>query len=451
VAAPAYSGSAQEMAVVADRAATAAESDPRLRPVLAVDATRITRGPGGCLYRVDPPSDVRLTEDAPVELTSGTTTVPGWLGSIADESCLVETSDVGPRVVDGRLSVDGAGPARTLRDRLEDLARDPDAEFRYDQAELVLGSPGGRLRDRIATEAESADAWSLDDRPGDVLSAALRHRWSAVQSPPGVDPTGLVARLLERLLQFEATVLFVAPAALAVDRTVGALCDRLAGLGRLRSAMVQRVGPLTPGAVRDRWGPYVQAGTISADLREGLEERLSMLDKVEGRLRYDEAEQRVAELDRDAAATDDRLGRRFRSRPRTERYEDPDTLVVRRHALRSQQRSARQAADRLALELASSPGPVPRVEEVLGQGARNAEERRRQVAEARDELIAALDGIDTSLNARCRLAATTTRAAYQRDLPRTGFDVVVIAGPATPPEAYWLAGLSSRSVISVGG
>ena len=441
MAAPAYSSSAQEMAAAADRAATAAETDRRLRPVLGVDATRIVRGPGGCLYRVDPPAEARLVEDAPVELTSGSTTVPGWLGSLADESCLVETSDVGPRVVDGRLSVDGAAPARTLRDRLESLARDPDDGFRYDQAELVLGSPGGRLRDRIATEAESADAWSLDDRPGDVLSAALRHRWSAVQSPPGVDPTGLVARLLERLLQFEASVLFVAPAALAVDRTVGALCERLAGLGRLRSALVQRVGPLAPGSVRDRWGPYVEPGTIAADLREGLEDRLAMLDKVEGRLRYDEAEQRVAELDRDATATDDRLGRRFRSRPRQDRYEDPDT----------QQRQARQAADRLALELASAPGPVPRVEEVLGEGARTAAERRRQVADARDELAAALDGIEPNLRARCRLAATTTRAAYQRELPRGGYDVVVIAGPATPPEAYWLAGLSSRSVISVGG
>lgn len=451
MAAPEYSTSAQQMAEAADRAAAAAEADFRLRPVLGVDATRVARGPGGCLYRVDPPPDVRLSEDAPVELTTGSTTVPGRLGSIADESCLVETADVGPRVLDGRLAVDGAAPARILRDRLDALARHPDETFRYDQAELVLGSPGGRLRDRIATAAESADAWSLDDRPGDVLSAALRHRWSAVQSPPGTDPTGLVARLLERLLQFEASVLFVAPAALAVDRTVGALCERLAGLGRLRSAVVQRVGPLAPGGVRDRWGPYVDPATIAADLREGLEDRLAVLDRVEGRLRYEEAEQRVAELDRDAEMTDHRLGRRFGARPKRERYEDPDALVVRRHTLRSAQRAARQAADRLALELAAAPGPVPRVDEVLGEGARTPQERRRQLAEARDEVTAALDGIDTTLRTRCRLAATTTRAAYQRELPRAGFDVVVIAGPATPPEAYWLAGLSGRSVISVGG
>jgi hypothetical protein len=454
VAAPAYEDGVQAMAAAADRAVAAAEADTRLSPVFTVDATRVARGPGGCLYRVDPPPEVRLTEDAPVELSTGSTTVPGWLGAVADESFLVDTTDLGPRVLEGRLAVNGAAAARALRDRLIALAtragRPEEAGFRYDQAEVVLGAPGGRLRDRIASAAESADAWSLDDRPGEVLSAALRHRWAAVQSPPGTDTTGLVARLLDRLLQFEASVLFVAPAQVAVDRTVGALCERLSGLGRLRSGIVQRVGPLAPGAVRDRWGPYVEAATIAADLRAGLDDRLATLDKVDGRLRYDEAEHRVSELDRHATETDDRLGRRFGGRIRRRQYEDPDTLVVQRHALRAQQRAARQAADRIALELASSPGPVPRVEEVLGEGARTAEERRRQLQDARDELIAARDGILTTLRARCRLVATTTRAAYQRELPRDDFDVVVIAGPASPPEAYWLAGLSRRSVVSVG-
>ncbi|HZB51846.1 MAG TPA: AAA domain-containing protein, partial [Mycobacteriales bacterium] len=393
------------MTAAADDAVAAAAADGQLTPQFGVDATRVARGPGGCLYRVDPPPEVRLLEDAPVDLLTGSTRVGGWLGAVADESCLVETDrDLGPRVLDGRLVVDNTGPLRGLRARLEALSGTPTPPtFRFDQAELVLGAPGGRLRDRIATAAESADAWSLDDRPGEVLSAALRHRWAAVQSPPGTDTTGLVPRLLDRLLQFEASVLFVAPAALAVDRTVGALCERLAGAGRLRSGVVQRVGPLAPGGVRDRWGPYVEAATIAADLRAGLDERLAALDGVDGRLRYD----------------------------------DPDTLVIQQHTLRVQRRAARQAADRLALELASIAGPVPSVEEVLGEGARTPDQRRRQVLDARDELGAARDGIVGTLRRRCRLVATTTRSAYQRELPRTEFDVVVIAGPASPPEAYW--------------
>jgi hypothetical protein len=34
------------------------------RAAFGVDATRVARGPGGCLYRVDPPPEVTLVEDA---------------------------------------------------------------------------------------------------------------------------------------------------------------------------------------------------------------------------------------------------------------------------------------------------------------------------------------------------------------------------------------------------
>ena len=321
----------------------------------------------------------------------------------------------------------------------------------------MLGAPGGRLRDRIAQAAAGTDGWSLDDRAGDVLHAALRQRWAWVQSPPGGDvaaSVALVARLLDRLLQLDATVLFVAPSNHGVDRTVGALCERLAGTRRLRSGLVQRVGPLAPGAVRDRYGPYVEAGTIAADLRAGLDDRLAAMGLLDRRLRFEEAEHRITELDRDAEAVDDQLGQAVGGRPERRRYTDPDTLVLRRHALREQRRSARQDADRIARELARG-GPVPPVEEVLG-GSQVGEvgsspaERRRRLAEARDELAGARAGIEETLRGRCRLAATTIRSAYARDLPRAGYDVVVMAGSVTIPEAYYLAGLSGRSVISVG-
>jgi hypothetical protein len=433
----------------------AGDAGGRLSPAFPVDATRVARGPAGCLYRVDPPPEVRLVEDAPVRLVAGSQRVEGRLGGIADESCLVETAvDLGPRVLDGRLAVDNTGPVRALRDRLAALVPGPGGEpdpptFRFDQAALVLGSPGGRLRDRIAAAAESADAWSLDDRPADVLHAALRYRWASVQSPPGSDAPGLVARLLERLLQFEASVLFVAPTGYGVDRTVAALCERLAGAGRLRSGLVQRVGPLAPGAVRDRFGPYVQAAAIAADLRAGLDERLTALDRLEGRLRFDEAERRVGELDRHAAAVEERLAHALAGRL-GRRREDPDALVVQLHSLRTQRRAARETADRVALELSLGRDRVPTAEEVLGEGSRSPAERRRQLAQARDELTAARDGISATLRRRCRVVATTTRSAYTRELPRASFDVVVVAGPASAPEAYWLAGLSTRSVVSVG-
>ena len=422
------------------------------RAAFGVDATRVARGPGGCLYRVDPPPEASLVEDAPARLSAGDRSAVGRLGPVADESCLVETDlDLGPRVLDGRLVVDNTGPLRGLRARLEALSGTPTPPtFRFDQAELVLGSPGGTLRDGIARAADSTAEWSLDDRVGDVLRSALRQRWSSVQSPSGTDSGTLVARLLDRLLALEATVLFVAPTGYAVDRTIGALGERLSRSGRLRSGLVQRVGPLAPGAVRDRYGPFVEASTIAADLRAGVDARLTELDRLEGRLRYDELDRRAAELDRDAAELEGQLERTVGTKvARRSRGVDPDTLVVRRHELRTQGRSARQDANRIAAELAALEGPVPSAEEVLGSGGTPVEQRRRLVA-VRRELRAARDDIEPALRARCRLVAATTRGAYLRGMPRASFDVLVLAGPALPAEAYYLAGLSTRSVIAIG-
>ena len=418
-----------------------------------VDATRVARGPGGVLYRADPPPDVRLVEDAPIRLSAGDRAADGRLGPVADESCLLETEvDLGPRVLGGRLLVDNLAPLLGLLDRLNALTGSPPdpPTYRFDQAELALGAPGGRLRDRIASAAESTAGWRLDDRAGDLLSSALRQRWASVQSPPGTDETALLARLLDRLVELDARVLVVAATGHAVDRTVGALCDRLARSGRLRSGLVQRVGPVAPGAVRDRWGPYVDARAIAADLRVRLADRLSELDRLEGRLRYDEAERRADELDRHAAAVDD-LVERTVGVPlgRRDRGADPDALVVRQHELRTQRRTARRTAERIALELAGR-GRVPQVEEVLGAGSRTPAERMKQLGAARDELVSARGDIDQALRRRCRVVATTTRSAYLRRLPRTDFDVVVLAGPASLPEAYYLAGLSTRSVIDLG-
>jgi hypothetical protein len=422
------------------------------RTAFAVDATRVARGPGGYLYRVDPPPEATLVEDAPAWLTIGERAVDGRLGSVADESCLVEVAeDLGPRVLDGRLVIDNLGPLRGLRQRLSALEGDSPVPptFRFDQAELVLGTPGGRLNDGIAAAADSVEEWWYDDRPGDLLRSALRQRWAQVRTPPGGDTGGLVARLLDRLLAVDALVLFVAPTAVAVDRTVGALCERLARSGRLRSGQVQRIGPLTPGAVRDRWGPFVEPATIAADIRAGVDARLSDLDRAEGRMRYDELDQVAGSAERGVAELDSQLERTVGARRgRRDRGIDPDTLVIRRHELRSQSRSARRDADRIASELAADDRPVPTVEDVVGPGG-GRDDQRRRLAAARRELVAARDDVDPALRTRLRLAAATTRGAYLRGLPRADVDVVVLVGSTLPPEAYYLAGLSTRSVISV--
>jgi hypothetical protein len=422
------------------------------RAAFGVDATRVARGPGGYLYRVDPPPEVTLVEDAPTLLSVGERTAEGRLGSVADESCLVEVDeDLGPRVLDGRLVVDNLGPLRGLAKRLAALGGSPPVPptFRFDQAELVLGTPGGQLRDAIADAADATQEWHYDDRVADVLRSALRQRWAQVRTPFAADAGSLIVRLLDRLLAVDTRVLFVAPTGATVDRTVQALCERLARTNRLRSGLVQRIGPLAPGAVRDRWGPFVEPATIAADLRAGVDARLADLDRAESRMRWDELDRLASAADRDAAELDMRLERTVGSRrSRRDRGLDPDTLVIRRHELRTQGRDARRDADRIAVELAAQDRPVPTVEDVVGPGGTSADQRRRLTA-ARRELVAARDDVERAVQSRLRLLAATTRGAYLRGLPRADVDVVVLAGPALPPEAYYLAGLSSRSVIAV--
>ena len=215
---------------------------------------------------------------------------------------------------------------------------------------------------------------------------------------------------------------------------------------------MQRIGPLAPGAVRDRWGPFVEPATIAADLRAGVDARLADLDRAEGRMRYDE-------LDRIAAA--ERTGTRptwtaswsGRSAPgpaagtaastRT-RWSSAGTSCARRG------RSARPdaAADRRR-SWPPATGRCPRWRTWSAPGGTPAEQRRR-LAAARRELVAARGDVEPALRCRLRLVAATTRGAYLRGLPRADFDVVVIAGTALPPEAYYLAGLSTRSVIAIG-
>jgi hypothetical protein len=77
-------------------------------------------------------------------------------------------------------------------------------------------------------------------------------------------------------------------------------------------------------------------------------------------------------------------------------------------------------------------------------------ERRREIAQAREGLARTRERIDAALRRRCQLVATTPGQVFAGRLPRDSFDVVVIAGALTPPEAFYLGGLSTRSMIAVG-
>jgi hypothetical protein len=424
------------------------------------DGTLVGQAAQRWLYEFAAPPRAALA-DAPAEVQSRGKQVSGWIAGVSGGRCTVALSDnLGPHAT-GWVDVDTAGPLRSLRARLTDLAPEPRAaaaaarQFQFDQAAVVLGAPGGRLRDEIAQAAESTDNWSLDDRQANVLGTALRHRWAFVQPPPDGNATALLVQLLERLLDLDATVLVVSPHSAAVDWSLHALCDRLRPRGEVRSGGFQRLGPIAVRELEERHGPLVDPEIIAADLNAELDRQAAALDEAELRVRHEEAVLRYTETEQLHEELTERLARaRQRNRVARLRSNDkPDELMVELHKLRPRQVAVKQQRDKIEEQLAklaeaqarpATPSPVP----VDGGGSFGG--RLRAIADARDGIVDSRANIDEALRRRCRLVATTTGQVFVRRLPRQSFDVVVIVGRISRPEAFYLAGLSTRSVVAVG-
>jgi hypothetical protein len=410
------------------------------------------------LYECAVPPRAMLA-DAPVEVQSRGKQVSGWVAGVVDGVCTVALSDsLGPKAT-GWVDVDTAGPLRSLRTKLTELAPEPRAvgtgrPFRFEQAALVLGAPGGRLRDEIAQAAESTDNWSLDDRQANVLRTALRHRWAFVQPPPDGNATALLVQLLERLLYLDASVLVVSPHSAAVDWSLHALCDRLRPTGNVRSGVFQRIGPVALRQLEDRHGPLVDPDLIAADLNAELDRQAAALDEAELRVRHDEAVLRYSEAEQLHEELTERL-QQARQRSALTRLRSnikADELVVELHKLRPKQAAVKAQRDKIEAELAklaeAEARPAPAALKLTGTGSFGG--RLREIADARDSIVDSRANIEEALRRRCRLVATTTGQTFVRRLPRQLFDVVIIVGRISRPEAFYLAGLSTRSVVAVG-
>jgi hypothetical protein len=443
-----------------DEAVTAAEWTGRDRPSYAFDAEQVGSGTEHWLYEYVLPAHATVG-DAPVQVRSAGRRVTGWTaGSDGRMARVAVEEDLGGRVDNGRIEVDALAPLRELRIRLTELVADPrlglgeDVPFRVDQAASVLCAPGGRLQDDIARAADSTESWSLADRQADVLRSALLYRWAFVQDSPDGDTPAFLSRLLDRLLEFDASVLLVSPDPMVVDRSLLSLCERLHARAGIRSGVLQRIGPIGLPELQERRGPVLDPNAIAADLHAEIDRQAAELDGADLWLRHEEAVLLHADVEQMYGDLAERL-QRARSRGRLGRLrsrDHADELVIAMHRLRPQLNSTKDVRDRLAGELNALPpeaAPSEATERIREVG-RTFAERRREIADAREGLTRTRHRIDAALRRRCRLVATTPGQVFARRLPRQSFDVVVIAGPLAPPEAFYLGGLSTRSVIAVG-
>jgi hypothetical protein len=442
-----------------DEAVTTAEWTGRDHLSYAFDAEQVGQGREYWLYDFVLPAHATIG-DAPVEVRSQGRRVTGWsAGTDGRRARVALAEDLGKVVEQSRIEVDVLGPLRDLRLRLTELVADPrlglgqGVPFQVEQAATVLGAPGGRLQDDIARAADSMDSWSLDDRQADVLRTALQHRWAFVQGSPNQDATGLLARLLDRLLDLGASVLLVAAEPGLVDRTLLGLCERVHSRVGLRSGVVQRIGPIGLPELQERYGPLIDPNAIAADLHAEIDRQGAELDNADLWLKHEEAVAAHANVEEAYSDLAERRQRARRNRfVRLPWGDHPDKLLVDMHQLRPTLNSAKGERERVAAEVSALPPSFEESEVAarVREPGRPFSERKRAVMEAREELARSRHRIVGALRQRCRMVATTPGQVFGRRLPRTSFDVVVIAGPLAPPEAFYLGGLSTRSVIAVG-
>ena len=469
--APEHLAAAHEMCRLVDQRIEQTRYRGREQLTIPLDAVLVGQGSGHCLYECTLPPHAWVGEDTEVAVSTGESHAAGRVVRVEGTRCTFAVDQALGDQISGWLTFDGTELDETLRDRLAEIsatglatAFDHDS-FQFELATAVLGAPGGRLYDEIAQAAESTETWSLDDRESDLLRTALRYRSAYVQDSPGADPVAIVPRLLDRLLELGASVLFVAPTHDQVDRAVLALCSRLAQRDRPRSGLVQRLGPITLPELRDRYGPMIDPEEIRTDLQAGLEQRLAGLRLEDLRLRTTEASQRYDIVYDTYTSVAQRLERaRAQSSLlrvlRLGNRDKPEELLVTLYRMRPDVKAARAARDAMVTELAQAEaaratqlaiGPGTGSEPPSGARSITIGERRREIAETVAELEAAGGEIERTLRRRCRLMATTVGQVLLHRLPRPTADVVVVAGQVSPPMAFFLAGLATRSVIRIGG
>jgi hypothetical protein len=421
---------------------------------------------GQWVYECELPSPSSVAEDTLVAVSAARQHVTGRVVQVDGRRCRFAVDQNLGREISGWLAVDGLDVLETLRARLTELitqghTASESSPFHFEQAALALVGPGGPLDDSIAEGAASADTWSLHDRQADLIRTALRYRHAVVQAPPPEEIVGFLARLVGRLLDHDATVLLVGASAALVDHTTLAVCSDLAVRGRLRSGVVQRLGPIALDELHRGFGPLVDAEEIAADLRHGLDQRLAVLAHEELLLRQRAAEDRCADVQRlysDVVARLDESGAR-RGLQRLRSGENRSELVVALHKLRAQLTAARAERDLLTAQVAASAAELGRPVDDSPTSAADPRQAEadwitglriggaKEIATVREQLESAYAEIRTTLQRRCRLAAGTAGRAVVGSLPRTTYDAVLIVGDLDEALTYYLAGMAGGRVI----
>lgn len=400
------------------------------------------------------------------------------------------SADLGPDGVNVQVREDGARSCEVLAQELEKFGT-TETVGDIERARFILGQGRPRLDKELYPERLTTGYHELNSAQQEAVARALGSEISFVWGPPGTGKTEVVSRIVEGCVKQGLRVLFVAPTHVAVDQALERVCELLSAVSGFDAGLVQRVGDIQVGSLRERYESFIIAqqvldrltSELSARIQQ-LRERQSQLTKqIDTRKRLDSvaaglnakqrqrskhADERQARNTRIAYLTTvvDQLRRQIdEAANRTGLFAGwaakkankwQAELLGIAHEIHEQQaashalETAIQQLDPEIAELAAEANGVATTvgPETLSQLQRSAEQVQCELK----QLDGQIKEVEQTLAGNCQVAAMTVHRSIRGRIPLRSVDVVVIdeAGMVDLPTAFHLASRATKRLVLAG-
>jgi hypothetical protein len=398
--------------------------------------------------------------------------------------------DLGRDGVDAQIREDDARSCEVLIQELEKFGTS-EATGNVERAQFIFDQGRPRLIREAYPERLTTGYHKLNFAQQEAVARALGNEITFVWGPPGTGKTEVVSRIVEGCVKQGLRVLFVAPTHVAVDQALERVCELLSDVSTFEAGLVQRVGDIQVGSLRERYESFIVSRHVLDRLTGELNARIQQLRKSQSRLTNQihtrmKLDSVVARLDakrqqRSNHATNLQAGHaqiahlttvENQLRQRIEEAADHSGLFASWAARKVNKwqtelsRIVHQIADRRAV-LCEPEIAIQRLDVEIGKLSVEANEiassfdaetltqLQRSVEQIPHELKQIDDHIkelEHALAANCQVAAMTVQGSIRGRIPLRSIDVVVIdeAGMVDLPTAFHLASRATKRLILAG-